>query len=39
MSVLFFGFVNLWRDAAALPAPAWVLKGSGLELVVTYLIR
>ena len=33
MSVYIFGFGNLNRDAAALPAPAGVLKGSGLELV------
>ena len=30
---LIFGFENLYRDAAALPAPACVLKGSELELV------
>ena len=38
MPVLFWPCLPWW-DAAALPAPASVLKGSGLELKVTYLIR
>ena len=39
MPVFYWHCLPWGGDAAALPAPASVLKVSGLELEVTYLIR